>query len=208
VKNQPIILNRISISLVLLIGFGIILYSCNSASHKLTAVKDTSQKAFPLKYPKHDEGEDDNPEPSLASILKDQLKSYKDTIKVDTIFLLSLHDTMSVQLRHYCTYDHKINLPPRYLKLFNLKKFQAHDFVSGLVKINSKVVFDGIIKKAEFQSLLNDELIKYAVLLAPNVTLSGNSLSLQYSISVPLSDVGQGFTMKIDTLGRKHITAD
>jgi hypothetical protein len=77
---------------------------------------------------------------------------------------------MRVKLRHYCTYDGKINLPPLYIKMYHLSKFRTHNFVSALeVKINSKLVFKGIIKKEDFEKLLFNQLKNYGVLLYPNV---------------------------------------
>ncbi|WP_040626188.1 hypothetical protein [Mucilaginibacter paludis] len=197
-------------SMFSVITLSVFIMSCSgqSANNRSVVVKDTAPKAKVKQYPHHDEG-DDGPTPSISSILDDVRKSYKDTVKVDTTFLINRDNKMTVKLRHYCTYDNKINLPARYLKIYNLSKFQTHDFISALeVTINSRVVFKGLIKKEDFEKLLDDELKKYAVLMSPNVKLSNNILSIQYSLSVPLSDVGKVFTMKIDTSGNKHITAD
>jgi len=93
--------------------------------------------------------------------------------------------------------------------MYNLSSFQTHDFISALeFRLNSKVVFNGFIKKEDFKNLLDDELRKYGVLLYPNLEVVDNGIAIQYSISVPLSDVGKGFTVEIDTLGKEHITED
>jgi aspartate carbamoyltransferase regulatory subunit len=119
------------------------------------------------------------------------------------------HHKMTVEFRHYCTFDRKVNLPAKFLKIYNIKEFKTHDFISAVqINVNSKLVFSGIIKKEDFRSLLNDELNKYAVLISPNITLTNNSLAIQYSASVPLTDVGKGVVMKIDALGNKHISDD
>ncbi|MGZ3761560.1 MAG: hypothetical protein ACXVAY_18665 [Mucilaginibacter sp.] len=207
-QNKQNIIKTASVFSV--ITFSIFLMGCpgQSANSKSGIVIDTVAKVKIKKYPHHDEG-DDGPTPSISSILNDVLKSYRDTIKVDTTFLINGNQKMTVKLRHYCTYDNKISLPARNLKIYNLSKFHTHDFISALeVTINAKVVFKGLIKKDDFEKLLDDELRKYAVLLDPTVELSNNSLSIQYSISVPLSDVGKGFTLNIDTLGLKHIIAN
>lgn len=153
--------------------------------------------------------EKDDGEPSLTQILDDLRESYKDTTKIDTTFLLNGIDTVTVELRHYCTYDYKINLPVRYRRMYKLSSFQTHDFISTLeFRLNSKVIFKGFIEKEDFRNLLDDELKKYGVLLYPNLEVEDNGIAIQYSISVPLSDVGRGFIVEIDTLGKKHITED
>ncbi|WDF76856.1 hypothetical protein PQ469_23515 [Mucilaginibacter sp. KACC 22773] len=147
--------------------------------------------------------------PTLKSILHDELKRHHEITKVDTLFVLKQGDTLKVKLRHYCTYDGKINLPPRYLRMYGLKKFKAHNFITALqVKRNSKLIFKGFIKKDDFLSLLGDSLKKYGVLLFPNVEFDPDGLNIQYSISVPLTDVGRGFTLTISKLGEKTVRAD
>jgi hypothetical protein len=145
--------------------------------------------------------------PSLSAVLSDELNSYKDTTKVDTVFLLSGNDSMFIKFRHYCTFDNKINVPVKFLKLYGLSKFQTHNFVSTLeMRINSKIVYNGVIRKGDFSALLDEELKKYAVLSGPNIKFVGNRLDIDYSISIPLSDVGKGVTVAIDTLGNKHVS--
>jgi hypothetical protein len=152
---------------------------------------------------------EDDPTPTLKSILHDELKSYHEVTKVNTLFLLKRGDTLKVKLRHYCTYDGKINLPPRYLRMYGLKKFKAHNFITALqVKRNGRLIFKGFIKKDDFLSLLDDSLKKYGVLLSPNIEFDQDGLNIQYSISIPLTDVGRGFTLTINKLGNKTEKAD
>ncbi len=203
-KNSNIIFHYTLSSVLLLLGFTIISCSGHSSTKLNDTAKQTPVDTIRKKVKSKLQQEKDDGVPSTDEILDGVRKSYKDTIKVDTTFIVMKHDTMRVKFRHYCTYDGKINLPNRYLKIYDIPKFQTHDFISSLeLKINSKVVFKGIIKKEDFGSLLDDELKKYAVLISPNVKLSNNSLAIQYSISVPLSDVGKGVVMKIDTSGNK-----
>lgn len=214
-KNKTITLSCISFLLLSLLSFNIISCSCHSPNPNTTSKKTTidtiiTDTIIPQAKSKSKlQQEKDDGVLSNSDILDDQLSSYKDTVKIDTTFLLKGHDMMTVKLRHYCTYDNKINLPTRYLKIYNLTEFHTHNFLSALnVKINSKEIFNGFIKKEDFEKLLDDELRKYAILLYPNVHLSNDRLEIQYSISVPLSDVGKGFTIQIDNLGNKHVTAD
>jgi hypothetical protein len=193
--------------IILLITLSVFIIGCSNRSgrNKTLDIKDTASKGNVKTFPHHDEG-DDGPSPSLANILNDVLKSYKYTVKVDTSFLVNKRDTITIKLRHYCTYDNKINLPARYLKMYGLSTFRTHNFISALlVKRNSRVIFNGSIKKEDFDKLLDNEFKKYATLSAPNIKLVDGGLSIQYSITVPLTDVGKSVTMKIDTLGNQHI---
>jgi hypothetical protein len=70
---------------------------------------------------------DDDPTPSLKSILKDEFKSYNEVTRVDTAFKLKDGQIMKIKLRHYCTYDGKISLPHQYLRMYHLSKFRTHN---------------------------------------------------------------------------------
>lgn len=183
----------------------------NTATDTITTQKQTSPDT-PITTEKSRLNlplEDDDSSFSTSQILKDELSSYKDTLKIDTTFVMNSKDTMTVELRHYCTYDKKIDLPVQYLTIYNLTKFQTHDFITSLkFKMNSKTIFNSYIRKADFEKLLDGPLKEYGVLLYPDIESSSKGLSLRYSISVPLSDVGNGFTILIDTSGNKHVYED
>ena len=141
--------------------------------------------------------------------MHDELKSHHEITKVDTLFVLKQGDTLKVKLRHYCTYDGKINLASRYLRMYGLKKFKAHNFITALqVKRNDRLIFKGLIKKDDFLNLRDDSLKKYGVLLFPNIEFDQDGLNIQYSISIPLTDVGNGFTLTISKLGEKTVKTD
>jgi len=145
----------------------------------------------------------DKGKPALDSVRNEVLKSYQDTIKIDTSEIDG-HDTVSVKLRHYCTYDGKINLPKQYLDIYNLAKFQTHNFVSQLeYKINSRIIFKGIITKSDFVKHLDTTFEKYGVLKHPDVSLSDGYISIEYIIGIPLAEEDQGFELEIDSTGKK-----
>ena len=127
-----------SIALISFHLIPVLLFSCcGQTVHKnhLTN-KDSTVKSNAKQYPHHDEG-DDGPTPSLSSIMDDELKSYKETVKFDSIFVLKSKDTMAVKLRYFYTYDNKIKLPSNYVKIYNLKTFQTHNFITTLnLKVN------------------------------------------------------------------------
>lgn len=180
-------------------------YSGVSANNAIivvrNAIDDTTHKS--AKNKQSNQKKKTGGELMTNDILRDQIKSYKSVIRIDTSFSVNGKDTIRVLLRHYCTYDSKINVPSQYLKLYGLTKFKTHDFVSSLiVKVNSKTIFKGAIKKDNFNKVLDDKLIRYGVLISPNVEFVNDSLAVQYSISIPLTDIGKGVKVSIDTSGK------
>lgn len=152
---------------------------------------------------------EDDPEPSPEEIYSDLMKRYNEIIKIDTTFILNGHDTVTAKFTHYCTFDGNINLPDQYLVDFHLKKFQTHDFESKLeLKLNSKTIFDRKITKKDFMMLADEYIRKYGTLFFPSLKISqtGKSIAVDYSFVIPLTDVGKGVSMEIDTLGKTCVT--
>jgi hypothetical protein len=144
--------------------------------------------------------------PKLDSIRRGVLNSYKDTIKIDTTEIAENGDTITAKFRHYCTYDRKINIPREYLDVYKLSNFQTHNFVSEVeFKINSRIIYKGLITKDDFNKSLSERWKKYAVLhYLPELSISGKELSIEYDISIPLAGEGWGYTMQIDSTGKKQ----
>lgn len=141
----------------------------------------------------------------LDSIKDKVLQSYRDTIKVDSTEIADNGDTISVKFRHYCSYDNKISAPQEYLDIYGISNFQTHDFISEVeFKINSRIIYKGIISKSDFSKSIPMRLKKYGVLYyTPDLSISGKRLSIDYNISMPLSGEGWGYTISIDSTGKK-----
>ena len=92
---------------------------------------------------------------------------------------------------HYCTYDSALHLPSKYIEDYGLKEFTTHDFKS-ILKISSadSLVVDTVITKKTFKDEMFREEKLYGVLLHPRLLFSDTSLMIEYSISIPLTDVG------------------
>lgn len=147
--------------------------------------------------------------PQLDSIKGEVLRSYNDTIKVDSTEIADNGDTVSVKFRQYCSYDNKISVPQEYLDIYGISKFQTHDFISEVeFKINSTIIYKGVISKNDFSRSLTSRLKKYGVLYySPDLSISGKRLSIDYNISIPLSGEGWGYTISIDSTGKKRTGA-
>ena len=143
----------------------------------------------------------------LDSIRKRVLTSYKDTVKFDTAFVSDKGNTVFVKLRHLCTYDNKVNTPREYLDVYKLTKFQTHNFVTRVeFRINSKTIYDGFITKDDFKANISNDLKRYGVLKLnrPDIDISGDKLSIEYRIVIPLAGVDLGYIIEIDSAGIKH----
>jgi hypothetical protein len=133
---------------------------------------------------------------NLNSVLHNYLGAYRDTLKRDTSFL-SEGQILRVTFKHYCTFDSLVLIPEKYVRIYGLKSFKTHDFQSSLqIVFGGKIVIDTIIKKVMFRNLLNDEEVKYGTLLYPVINFGSKSTIIDYSISVPLTDVGVGGTLE------------
>lgn len=182
-----------------------------SSSHNTTSSKPGDADTFPDKKTKSKyQQEIDDGAPSFSDILDGVRRSYKDTIKLDTSFLSGGHDTIFVKFSHYCTFDNAIEVPLKYLKGYNLSKFQTHNFIS-VVEIrtsNTKSLYREIIRKSDFNTLLDDKLKASGVLSDPNVSFMDKKLNIEYSISIPLTDIGIGVNIILDTVGHRHVARD
>ncbi|MFC0515669.1 hypothetical protein ACFFGT_15725 [Mucilaginibacter angelicae] len=141
----------------------------------------------------------------LDSIKDAVLRSYRDTIKVDSTEIADNGDTVSVKFRHYCSYDNKISVPQEYLDVYGISEFQTHNFISEVeFKINSRIIYKGAISKNDFSKSISMRLKKHGVLYySPDLSISGKRLSIDYNINIPLSGEGWGYTISIDSTGKK-----
>jgi hypothetical protein len=126
----------------------------------------------------------------LDSILEDYLKGYKNPYSKDTSFFVG-NDTLQIKIKHYCLLDSAISLPKRYLTIYNLDSFITHNFESKIqLRKNEILILNTTIKKENFAQFLNPELVKYGALLYPEIRKEDGRIFVDYSISIPLTDVG------------------
>ncbi|MDR3695142.1 hypothetical protein [Mucilaginibacter sp.] len=184
-KNEP---NTCLKECFLLILVGcILLIGCSGPESQVQLLKDKGKHA-------------------LDSIRNEVLRSYNDTVRIDTA-VIEKGDTIKVKFRHYCTYDKKISTPREYLDIYKLSEFITHNFVSEIeFKINSKIVYKGLITKHDFNGSLSDDQKKYGVLNyhRPDISISGKTISIEYGIGIPISGRELGYEMEIDSTGKKQ----
>ena len=86
------------------------------------------------------------------------------------------------------------------------KDFVTHNFKSELILLLDKdTLFKKQITKGTFDKLLYSDLRDYATLLYPDFYIKNDSIEIHYSISIPVTDVGIGVTIKFDKKGNYTI---
>lgn len=146
---------------------------------------------------------------SYNEILNEYISSYNKKIKIDT----SINGELFVNLEHYCLYDNGIKIPEKYNWGQKKEVFLTHNFASKLLILNDQkqVLISKIIVKKDFEQLLSEELRKYGVLLYPTFRNYDNErqiFQIHYSISIPLTDIGQSVILEVGLNGNIRAISD
>jgi hypothetical protein len=142
---------------------------------------------------------------STGDIINEYIKEYQKKVAFDTSYIVNT-DTFRVNFKHYCLMDSSIIVPKKYVEIYGLDSFVTHNFESELkVRKNDNLVFNKIIKKHQFDKYLDDNLRKYGALLYPEASIKNTLLEIDYSISIPLTDVGVRIEMTVNSDGKVEI---
>lgn len=141
-------------------------------------------------------------------ILQNYVHEETDTLKKDTVFNYKGRK-LKILFRHYCTFDSLLLIPEKYVGIYGIKLFKTHNFQSVLkIYSENKIMIDTIITKNIFSDFTYDEEKKYGTLLYPVLTFQANSLKIDYSISIPLTDVGIAAILECNYNGRLMVKAE
>jgi len=143
----------------------------------------------------------DDPAPDLQQLV-DQYKSYaKSGERIDTSLMLGT-DSFHIVLNHRSKNGSGIVVPGKYVSFYGLNQFETSAFQSQLViHKNGSVFSDKIIEKEDFDFVADESLSNYGVLLYPNLDICRGYIEIQYSLSVPLSDIGSRVYVQIQNDG-------
>ncbi len=137
----------------------------------------------------------------LGEIKRGYIEKYKNTFVLDTS-IISKQGSISIQFRHFCVFDSVLVVPEKYVEIYGIKEFVTHSFQSHLkISTVKGVLIDTVITKNAFAQVLPIELKEYGVLLFPNVQVLQDHLKINYSVSIPLTDVGRGYSLLCDYIG-------
>ena len=137
----------------------------------------------------------------MKDIIDDYVKGYHTTLLFDSTYI-SNGDTIKVDFKHYCVFDSAIIIPHKYVSIYGPERFVTHNFESALrIKNGDRIVVDTIIQKAQFDSYLDEYLRDYGILSYPEIKVKDKVLNINYSVSIPLTEVGVRMEMKINSQG-------
>ena len=163
-------------------------------------------------YPAGGKDSADEVTPSLSEILKECLANYRVVTTVDTTFATD-SGALQIHLRHFCAYDSGITLPNTYTKMFGLKSFATHNFITDVIlTLNGRPVYVGRVTRDDFLPLVDGTLKKYGSLIGISRRLqpsrSGLGVVLSYSFSIPLTDVGREVSIDLEPNGARRAFTD
>lgn len=135
---------------------------------------------------------------SINIIIREYEKIYQDTFKIDTQFF-SNNKKIEVEFNHYCLYDSAVTIPLKYVSYLGINEFITHNFESKFIlKSNGVGIIDTTINKEFFRNSDIINLNEYGVLLYPNFSILNDQVSIDYSLSIPLTDVGTRVSVNCD----------
>jgi hypothetical protein len=144
--------------------------------------------------------------PTYEEVKKEFERRYTDTLRVDSTYFVD-RDTVQLHFSHYCN-GNIIVIPAKYNWGPKKTEYVAYGFVSEIALVRGgKVIFHRMITKARFDPLLDESLMAFGVLLFPNVSFdeARRVFSFDYSISIPLTDVGTAVVLEIGLDGKEKI---
>jgi hypothetical protein len=158
------------------------------------------------------EGERPDSEQETPSPIEERIRLSKtyNVIKIIDTTLMAGPDTLHLHLKYYCIKDSDLIIPKKYVfGEKSPKDFITHNFASD-IKITQKgqIIFNKTIRKNSFDTILTEQLKNYGMLMMPYLSSSNgnkNQIVLDYSISIPASEIGTSVSLIINKNGDSKI---
>jgi len=166
--------------------------------------KNTSSNTFIDSSTTKLDPEEENEEPDTKQLRKEYISNYSIIEMIDTSFTDTEGKQIHVQTKYYCLFDNAIIIPKQYVWEDTTKTFTTHNYSQDIkIVIDKDTIFNKTIRKADFADKLYPELKKYAVLMFPNFSYDKekNLFDFGYSLTIPITDVGEGWRLLIDKKG-------
>ena len=182
------------------------LFSCNTRKKAVQSDESFNNK-LDSTTAKYSNDSIEVTEPSEKELFQkaytDLIKSYNKNEIIDSIFIIR-KDSYHVRVECICLKKTTVIIPKQFLIPFMNKDFPTHDFILNLVILkNNKSYFERTYeKKYFFKQLQNKNLRKFGVIFSPYIDRIDENLIVGASITVPLTDVGEGVgdTLKLTQL--------
>lgn len=137
------------------------------------------------------------------------LESYNDVENIDTSFVNG-KDILHVKVKYYCLRNSVLRIPRIYNFAEKRKKdFVTHEFASDVLITNNKdTLFNKVVLSNWFYPIIGTQLKRYGILFSPNISKFNRikgEVVLQYSISIPITDIGVGVYLVVDKYGNYKV---
>lgn len=178
----------------------IVFYNCNTTASVSPVMTDTNRTTLSERI-----AADSNfYEPDQQALRKELIDSYLHPLVVDSFFN-SAGINYKVQFKHFCLTDSSFNVPAQY-NFDTHKSFTTHPFISELIiTTETDTILNKKITSSIFHNLADESLKKYGTLFYPDFSIEGDSISIKYSYSIPVTDVGIAVGIVFNKEGRYSI---
>jgi len=175
-----------------------ILLSLLSCNQKTSVQSDASQNSkLDSTTAQYSNNSTEEVEPSETELFQkaysDLIKSYNKNEIIDSTFIIGT-DTFRVKMEYGCLKNANVVVPKHFLVPNMNKDFLTHDFVLKLTVFKNNVSYfkRTYEKKYFYKQLQNENLKKYGIIFSPYIERVEENLILSASITIPLTDVGEG----------------
>lgn len=177
-----------------------LLYACNN-SHKEDKQQAETVDSTSFLKKQYDPYEDSIGKQELRGIIADFEKSTKDTFAVDSVIYRG-KDSVRVLYKHYADHHNLIVIPDRFTEMYGLHKYTAPEFIASLKMIrNGIVIIDTSYGKKMFIDYVPQEWREFSILMHPHLYIEEKEVRINYSISIPLTDLGRSASLTVDYNG-------
>ena len=145
-------------------------------------------------------------DPDPKDMRKQYVRDYAKSYKLDTTFRDVFGKPVHVLTNYYCLFDSAVTIPGRYVWEDTTKTFTTHNYAHDITIVRDHdTIFKRTITKADFADLVNPEWRSYSVLFDPpnfEYDTAKAVYRFGYSLTIPITDLGEGWSLLIDNNGR------
>lgn len=131
-------------------------------------------------------------EPTLESIVHDFVSKSTDPVHMDSSFTFN-DAPYRLKVNYYCLFDSALIVPMQYVEMYGMMEFITNNYAADIKLFkNDDEILDTTISKNDFikKAKVKDP-IKYRLLFQPVINISPESVAVNFSLSVPLTDIGE-----------------
>lgn len=131
-------------------------------------------------------------QPTLESIVHDFVSQSTDTFHIDTLFTFD-NAPYRLKVNYYCLFDSALIVPMKFVEIYGMDEFITNNFATDIKLFkDSEEILDTTLSKEDFARMLTgNDAVKYRLLFSPVVAIKPDSVTVSFSLSVPLTDVGE-----------------